>query len=48
MRRANDKFERRFRRMEQRLAEQGGEGLEGLSLEQMELAWEAVKKEESE
>ena len=48
LRRANDKFERRFRRMEQRLAADEGAGLAELSLEQMEQAWEAVKKEERE
>jgi len=46
MRRANDKFERRFRRMEQLLAEQGHKDLEHLDLDVMEAAWEAVKHEE--
>ena len=46
LRRANDKFERRFRRMEQLLREQGETELAGLSLEQLEDAWNRVKQEE--
>ena len=46
LRRANDKFERRFHRMEQRLAADHGAGLAELSLDQMEQAWEKVKREE--
>lgn len=46
LRRANDKFERRFRRMEQMLAERGQRSLQDLNLDEMESAWEAVKREE--
>jgi MazG family protein len=46
MRHANDKFERRFRRMEQVLAAQGHRDLQHLELHVMEAAWEAVKREE--
>src|SRR3954470_23454532 len=45
LRRANDKFTRRFGQMEQRAAERG-EQLEQLRLEQMELLWEEVKNDE--
>jgi len=44
MRRANAKFERRFRHMERWLAERGQSDLEALSLDEMETAWEAVKQ----
>lgn len=46
LRRANDKFERRFRRMEQLLAVEDSRDLEALDLDTMEAAWEAVKQEE--
>ena len=46
MRRANAKFERRFREMEQWLAQQGNDDLSALSLDQLEAAWEAVKQQE--
>ncbi len=46
LRRANDKFERRFRAMERRLAAAGHHDLDALTLEQMEAAWQAVKEEE--
>ena len=46
LRRANDKFERRFRRMEQLLGEQGQSDLKKLDLDVLEAAWEAVKREE--
>lgn len=46
VRRANDKFERRFRRMERLLADEGHKDLKQLDLEVMEAAWEAVKREE--
>lgn len=46
LRRANDKFERRFRRMESLLEERGAGELSGLSLDELEDAWEQVKQEE--
>ena len=46
MRAANNKFERRFRAMELHLAEQGYADLTQLQLEQMEAAWQAIKKVE--
>lgn len=46
MRRANDKFERRFRRMEQMLAEQGQTELTALDLQTLDDAWEQVKRTE--
>jgi MazG family protein len=46
LRRANDKFERRFRRMESLLGEAGAGDLSGLSLDRLEEAWERVKREE--
>ena len=46
MRRANAKFERRFREMEQWLAQQGNDDLSALPLDQLEAAWEAVKQQE--
>jgi len=46
MRAANNKFERRFRAMELHLAEQGHADLTQLQLEQMEAAWQAIKKVE--
>ncbi len=45
LRRANAKFERRFRRMEALAAEQGG-GLEGMTLEQQDALWNRAKLEE--
>lgn len=45
LRRATRKFERRFRAMEQQLMVQGVQ-LEGLSVEQMEQAWQQVKAQE--
>lgn len=45
--RANEKFERRFRAMEQRLHAQGHQDLRTLSLEALDAAWEAVKAGES-
>lgn len=46
LRQGNNKFERRFRAMEQWLAERGHSDLNRLSLEQYETAWEAVKQQE--
>jgi ATP diphosphatase len=46
MRAANNKFERRFRAMEQYLASQGHNDLTQLELEQMEAAWQEIKKVE--
>lgn len=43
--RANEKFERRFRSMERALHEAGHADLAGLSLEEMEGAWERVKRQ---
>lgn len=45
LRRANRKFERRFRGIETRLAAQGRK-LEDTSLDEMEAAWQAVKQKE--
>jgi len=45
LRRANQKFERRFRAMEALAAVEQG-GLAGLSLEQQDLYWERVKRDE--
>ena len=42
LRGANDKFERRFRAME---AVDGGAGFDALSLEQLDLRWQAAKRE---
>jgi MazG family protein len=42
--RANEKFERRFRKMEQMLADAGRNDLSSLSLEELDVAWEAVKR----
>ncbi len=47
LRKANDKFERRFRRMERLLSEQGHPELGNLELDAMETAWEQVKLEEN-
>lgn len=47
LRAANDKFERRFRAMEQRLAASGHTDLSRLTLEQLESAWSDVKEEEN-
>lgn len=44
--RANEKFERRFRAVEQLLAAQGIDDLSGESLERLDAAWEAVKRRE--
>jgi MazG family protein len=46
LRRANDKFERRFRRMEASLRESGVDDLTRLSLDELDAAWERVKREE--
>jgi len=46
MRAANNKFERRFRAMEQYLAAQGHGDMTQLELEQMESAWQEIKKDE--
>jgi len=46
MRAANNKFERRFRAMEQYLAAQGHDDMTQLELEQMESAWQEIKKVE--
>ena len=43
LRRANDKFTRRFEELEQRIADQG-RTLKAMTLEQMEAEWQAVKK----
>ena len=45
--RANEKFERRFRLMEEALQAAGHEELRGLSLQQLDAAWEGVKRRES-
>jgi nucleoside triphosphate diphosphatase len=42
---ANTKFERRFRKMEARLAAAGRADLAGLTLEELDAAWDAVKRE---
>jgi len=47
LRKASDKFERRFRRMEQLLAAQGRPELAKLELDAMEAVWEQVKLEET-
>ncbi len=47
LRAANDKFERRFRALEQRLAASGHTDLSQLTLEQLESAWSDVKEEEN-
>jgi len=46
LRYANDKFERRFRRLEELLAAQGEAELARLDAETLDAAWEAVKREE--
>lgn len=43
---ANEKFERRFRALEGDLAARGEEDLEGLSLAELDAAWERVKRAE--
>jgi ATP diphosphatase len=43
LRRANGKFERRFRRMEQDFLDRG-ESFEEATLEQMDASWESVKR----
>jgi len=45
--RANEKFERRFRHMEQQLLVEGVEDMRRLSLQALDDAWEAVKQRES-
>jgi MazG family protein len=45
--RANEKFERRFRAMEQTLRSSGGVQMQELSLEELDAAWEAVKRREA-
>lgn len=45
LRRANAKFEKRFRRMEE-MARQRGTGLEGLSMEALDRLWEEAKDQE--
>lgn len=45
--RANEKFERRFRAMEETLHSSGGMQMQELSLEELEAAWDTVKKRES-
>jgi ATP diphosphatase len=45
--RANEKFERRFRHMEQQLLAEGIEDMRKLSLQALDDAWEAVKQRES-
>jgi ATP diphosphatase len=44
--RANAKFERRFREMEQGLRAQGQPEMRSLTLQQLDVAWEAVKRRE--
>ena len=44
--RANEKFERRFRALEDLLASRGQADLEGLSLDELDAAWEQVKRQE--
>ena len=44
---ANEKFERRFRLMEKALRAAGHEELNGLSLQQLDAAWEGVKRDEA-
>ena len=46
--RANEKFERRFRAMEKSLQGAGHQDLNQLSLEELDEAWEAVKRSEAE
>jgi len=48
LRRANDKFERRFRRMESLLGQENPGELSRFSLDELENAWQRVKREESE
>jgi MazG family protein len=40
---ANEKFERRFRAMENALSEEGATNMQALSLEKLDAAWERVK-----
>ena len=44
--RANEKFERRFRRMEAQLRAGGQDALDRLSLQELDAAWERVKRDE--
>jgi len=46
LRRGNRKFEKRFRRMEETLRGQGQDDMKALSLDQLEHAWQQVKREE--
>jgi MazG family protein len=46
LRGANDKFERRFRAMERRLAAAGRPHMEALELDELDALWDAVKAEE--
>ena len=45
--RANEKFERRFRRMEDRLRAAGHDDLRKLTLQALDAAWDDVKREEA-
>ncbi|MEJ2591586.1 MAG: nucleoside triphosphate pyrophosphohydrolase [Candidatus Thiodiazotropha sp.] len=45
---ANEKFERRFRAMEQAIRQRGGNDLHALSAEAWDSAWEAVKHQQAE
>jgi ATP diphosphatase len=47
LRRANEKFERRFRAMESILKEQGADDMLSFSLEALDAVWEKVKQRES-
>ncbi len=44
LRRANDKFQRRFTKLEERVKDEGKE-LRDFRLEELELRWQAIKKE---
>ena len=46
LRRGNRKFEKRFRRMEEALRDRGQDDMKVLSLDQLEHAWQQVKREE--
>ena len=46
--RANEKFERRFRAMEKLVLGSGHADLQSLTMEQLDAAWEEVKRDESE
>jgi len=47
MRQANDKFEGRFRAMEQLLRERGGPAMPSLTLDQLEGLWQSIKDREA-